>query len=46
MNAGTELHRSHGRRVLASGLTRALAFVLLLAALLLLVADCTARLIQ
>jgi hypothetical protein len=43
--AGTELHRLHGRRVLASGLTRALALILLLAALMLLVAYCTARVI-
>ena len=46
MNAGTELHRSHGRRVLASGLTRGLALVLLLAGLMLLVAFCTSRLIR
>jgi CRISPR/Cas system-associated exonuclease Cas4 (RecB family) len=45
MAAGTELHRLHGRRVLASGLTRALALILLLAALMLLAAYCTARLI-
>ncbi len=44
--AGTELHRQHGRAVLAAGLTRALALVLLLVALMLLVAFCTARIIQ
>jgi hypothetical protein len=42
-NAGTELHRQHGRRVIASGLTRVLAVILLLAALALLAAYCTAR---
>jgi hypothetical protein len=45
MSAGTELHRLHGQRVLSAGLTRALALVLLLAALMLLVAYCTARII-
>ena len=45
MNAGTELHRLHGRGVLSAGLTRTLALVLLLAALMLLVAYCTARII-
>ena len=44
MTAGAELHRSHGRSVLASGLTRLLAVLLLLAALALLAAFCTARL--
>ena len=45
MNAGTELHRQHGRKVVASSLTRTLAVVLLLVALALLVAFCTARFI-
>ena len=45
MTAGTELHRAHGRQVLASGLTRTLALILLLVALALLVAFCTARFI-
>ncbi len=45
MTAGTELHRLHGRQVIASGLTRALALVLLLAALVLLVAFCTRQII-
>ncbi|HTX89676.1 MAG TPA: hypothetical protein VMC09_00545 [Anaerolineales bacterium] len=45
MNTGTELHRQHGRRVLAAGLTRTLAVILLLVALALLVAFCTARLV-
>jgi hypothetical protein len=41
MTAGTELHRLHGRQVLASSLTRLLALILLLTALVLLVAFCT-----
>jgi CRISPR/Cas system-associated exonuclease Cas4 (RecB family) len=41
--SGTELHRRHGRQVIASGLTRGLAIVLLLAALILLVAYWAAR---
>jgi len=45
MTAGTELHRQHGRTIIASGLTRILAVVLLLVALALLVAFCTARFI-
>ena len=36
--AGTELHRRHGRQVLASALTRTLGWLLLLAAILTLVA--------
>jgi CRISPR/Cas system-associated exonuclease Cas4 (RecB family) len=43
LTAGTELHRQHGRTVILSGLTRLLAIILLLAALALLVAFCTAR---
>ena len=45
MASGTELHRLHGRRVIASGLTRTLALLLLLVALALAVAYCTARVI-
>jgi len=45
LTAGTELHRAHGRRVIASGFTRALALILLLAALVLLAAFCTGRII-
>ena len=45
MTAGTELHRLHGRQVLASGLTRTLALILLLLALVLLVAFCTRQII-
>ncbi len=36
--AGTELHRRHGRKVLAADLMRGLSLLLLLAALILLVA--------
>jgi hypothetical protein len=36
--AGSELHRRHGRKVLAAGLLRTAAMVLLLAALVLFVA--------
>lgn len=43
--SGTELHRVHGRKVLASGLLRTLGFLLVLLALVLLVAYCTARLL-
>jgi hypothetical protein len=45
MNTGTELHRQHGRKVLASNLTRTVALILFLVALTLLVAFCTARFI-
>ena len=43
MTAGTGIHLAHGRKVLASGLTRALGLLALLAALGLLVTFCTAR---
>ena len=43
MVGGTELHHAHGRQVLAARLTRLLALVLLLAALMLLAAYCTSR---
>jgi hypothetical protein len=45
LSAGTELHRAHGRQVFVSGLTRALALVLLLAALVLLVTFLTLQVI-
>ena len=45
MASGTELHRAHGRTVIASGLTRTLALLLFLVALVLAVAYCTARII-
>jgi CRISPR/Cas system-associated exonuclease Cas4 (RecB family) len=41
--SGTELHRRHGRQVIASGLTRTVAIVLLLTALILLAAYWAAR---
>lgn len=43
--AGTELHVKHGRQVLASGITRAIGLILLMAALVLLVAYCTAKIV-
>jgi len=43
--AGTEIHRQHGRKVVASGLTRILALILLFAALLLLAAYCTMQIV-
>lgn len=42
---GTELHRQHGRKVLAAGLLRTLGLLLLLTALVLLVAYLVLRLI-
>ena len=36
--AGTELHRAHGRTVIAAGLMRSLAWIVLLTALVLFVA--------
>lgn len=45
MTAGTELHHLHGRQVIASSLTRTLALILLLVALVLLVAFCTRQII-
>ena len=42
---GTEIHRIHGRKVLAAGLSRTLGFILLLVALVLLVSYCTAQLL-
>ncbi|HEY5902304.1 MAG TPA: hypothetical protein VIU39_07110 [Anaerolineales bacterium] len=43
LSAGTALHRRHGRQVLAAGLLRTLALGLVLIALALLVAYCTAQ---
>jgi len=43
--AGTELHARHGRQVLASGLTRTVGLILLMIALVMLVAYCTARIV-
>lgn len=44
--SGTELHRAHGRKVMASGLYRALAYLILLLALVLLVSYCTPQLLS
>ena len=41
--AGTELHARHGRQVLASGITRTIGLVLLMIALVMLVAYCSAQ---
>ena len=38
MAAGTDLHRTHGRKVLAAGLQRTLGFILLLVASVMLTA--------
>jgi len=43
--AGTELHARHGRQVLASTLTRTAGLTLLMIALVMLVAYCTARIL-
>jgi len=43
--AGTELHAKHGRQVLASGITRTAGLILLMIALVMLVAYCTARIV-
>ncbi len=45
MTAGTELHRAHGRQVIASSVTHTVALILLLTALILLVAFCTGKII-
>lgn len=45
MTAGTKLHHQHGRQVMASGLLRTLALVLLLTSLMMLVSYCTARIL-
>jgi len=42
---GTEIHRQHGRKVLASTLNRSLALILLFISLILLVAYCTAQIL-
>ncbi len=45
MASGTGIHQQHGRQVMAAGLLRILAVILLLIALVLLVSFCTAHLI-
>jgi CRISPR/Cas system-associated exonuclease Cas4 (RecB family) len=42
--AGTEIHRRHGLKTLSASLLRTLGMILLLAAILTLVAYCTAQL--
>jgi CRISPR/Cas system-associated exonuclease Cas4 (RecB family) len=43
--AGTEIHVKHGRQVLASSITRTIGLILLMIALVILVAYCTARIL-
>ena len=43
--SGTELHTKHGRQVLASSISRTIGLILLMVALVLLVAYCTARIV-
>jgi len=43
--AGTELHVKHGRQVLASSISRMIGLILLMAALVILVAYCSARIV-
>jgi CRISPR/Cas system-associated exonuclease Cas4 (RecB family) len=45
LSAGTELHHKHGRQVLASTLNRTVGLILLMIALVILVAYCTAQVI-
>jgi len=42
---GTELHVKHGRQVLASSISRTIGLVLLMIALVMLVAYCTAQVV-
>jgi CRISPR/Cas system-associated exonuclease Cas4 (RecB family) len=42
---GTEIHRQHGRKVLASDLLRTLGLVLIFVAMILLVAYCTVQIL-
>lgn len=43
--SGTELHRKHGRKVMLASLLRTFGLLLLLLALILLVAYCTAQVV-
>jgi CRISPR/Cas system-associated exonuclease Cas4 (RecB family) len=45
LTAGTEIHRKHGRRVLAANLNRSVGMVFLFLALILLVAYCTSQIL-
>ena len=43
MKAGTTMHEKHGRSVVAAGLTRGLATIVLLVSIVMMVAYCTAQ---
>ena len=43
MTTGIEIHERHGRQVVAAGLTRTLAIIILLVALAMLVSYCTVQ---
>ena len=43
--AGTEIHKQHGRKVIASTINRSVGIVLLFVALILLVAYCTTQIL-
>ena len=43
--AGTQLHQKHGRQVMASSINRTLGFILLMIAIVIVVAYCTAQII-
>ena len=45
MTAGTEMHERHGRQVVASGLTRTLAVIIMMIALVMLVSYCTVQIL-
>lgn len=42
--SGTELHRKHGRKVMAAGLYRTIGFILMIIALIAVAGYCTAQL--
>ena len=43
--AGTELHQKHGRQVVASTLNRTVGFILLIIAIIMIAAYCTAQIL-
>jgi len=45
MLAGTKMHEEHGRQVVAAGLTRTLAIIILLIAVVMLVSFCTVQIL-
>ncbi len=45
MKTGTKMHEKHGRGVIAAGLTRTLAIIILLTALVMMVSYCTAQIL-